>query len=239
MREKLLEAIRQHVAAEYPNEACGVVVETGSGQKFIPCQNIATNPRDFFTLSPTDKRAAADEGEIIMIVHSHPDVVALIPSELDRVQCDLSGVEWGIMSWPDGDFCTIAPREERDYVGRRWVLGYADCWSLIREYHRREYGIELNDYSVPYEWWVNGEENRYDDNYIAEGFVQIDPKDMKPGDMIMMRISAPVTNHAAIYLGENRILHHMFGLLSSRTPYGKYYRDRTVRVVRHRGLFDA
>jgi len=57
--------------------------------------------------------------------------------------------------------------------------------------------------------------------------------------MVMMQISAPVTNHAAIYLGDNTILHHNFGNLSARVPYGKYYRDRTVRVVRHKELLDA
>ena len=55
----------------------------------------------------------------------------------------------------------------------------------------------------------------------------------------MMRLNANVTNHAAIYIGDNRLLHHAFGQLSSRTPYGKYYRDRTVRIVRHKELFDA
>jgi len=29
MRKKLMDAIRAHVAAEYPNEACGVVVQAG------------------------------------------------------------------------------------------------------------------------------------------------------------------------------------------------------------------
>nr|WP_233424653.1 hypothetical protein [Enterobacter asburiae] len=44
----------------------------------------------------------------------------------------------------------------------------------------------------------------------------------------MMSVQASVTNHAAVYVGDNIILHHLFGHLSSRTPYGKYYRDRTV-----------
>ncbi len=235
MRKKLLDAIRTHVSAVYPQEACGVIVETGTTQRFIACRNIHADPENYFTLSPEDKLAAEQHGEIIMIVHSHPDVVDLVPSELDRIQCDYSGVEWGIMSWPDGDFCTISPRQERAYTGRRWVLGYADCWTLIRDFHRREFGIELRDYSVPYEWWEQGE-NRYDDNYIAEGFAEVALEDMQPGDMIMMKIASPVTNHAAIYLGENLMLHHMFDQLSARVPYGKYYRDRTVRVVRHKGV---
>ena len=226
MRKKLMDAIRAHVAAEYPNEACGVVVQAGRAQQYIPCRNISETPTETFTISPGDKLAASEQGEIIMIIHSHPDVVQLVPSEMDRVQCDWSGVEWGIMSWPDGDFCTLAPREDRDYAGRRWVLGVADCWALIREWYQREH------------------ENRYDDNWEAEGFVQVDPVDIRPGDMIMMRVQAQVTNHAGVYLGhhehqDNIMLHHNFGSLSARVPYGKYYRDRTVRVVRHRELMNA
>lgn len=234
MREKLLDAIRQHVAAEYPKEACGLIVQSGQQQIYIPCRNIADKPEETFTLSPEDQLAARARGEIIMLIHSHPDVVRLVPSELDRTQCDWSGIEWGIMSWPDGDFCTISPREDRDYAGRQWVLGYADCWSLIREFYLREYGIVLGNYSVPYEWWESGKERLYDDNWEREGFVEIAAGAMQPGDIIMMSVQASVTNHAAVYVGDNIILHHLFGHLSSRTPYGKYYRDRTVRVVRHK-----
>ncbi|MDR3431039.1 MAG: C40 family peptidase [Rouxiella aceris] len=239
MREKLMSDIRAHVAAEYPNEACGLIVETGTGQRFIPCRNIADAPADTFTLAPDDYLAATELGEVLMVVHSHPDVVQLVPSEMDRIQCDHSGVEWGIMSWPDGDFCTFSPRGDRELAGRRWVLGHADCWSLIMDYYRIEHGITVKNYSVDREWWVDSNENLYDDNWQAEGFVEIDASDMQPGDMIMMRVQASVTNHAAIYLGNNIMLHHMFGNLSARVPYGKYFRDRTVRVVRHKELINA
>jgi len=239
MREKLMNEIRAHVSAEYPNEACGLIVETGIGQRFIPCRNVAEKPADTFTLSPDDYLSAAELGEVIMVIHSHPDVVQLVPSEMDRIQCDHSGVEWGIMSWPDGDFCTISPRGDRELAGRRWVLGHADCWSLIMDYYRMEHGIIVRNYSVDREWWVDGKENLYDDNWQAEGFVEIDASGMRSGDMIMMRVQAPVTNHAAIYLGDNIMVHHMFGNLSARVPYGKYYRDRTVRVVRRKELVDA
>lgn len=243
MRKKLMDAIRMHVAAEYPKEACGLVVQAGRAQHYIPCRNISDKPEESFTLAPADKAAATQKGEIIMVIHSHPDVVQLVPSEMDRVQCDWSGVEWGIMSWPDGDFCTLSPRTDRDYTGRSWVLGFADCWSLIREWYQREYDIALGDHSVPYEWWEQGE-NLYDEHWQGEGFTEISPADIAPGDIVMMRVQAQVTNHAAVYLGrhdhqENIILHHMCGQLSARVPYGKYYRDRTVRVVRHKERMNA
>ncbi|MBP2197229.1 C40 family peptidase [Pantoea cypripedii] len=239
MREKIMNAIREHVAAEYPNEACGVIIQDGQSQEYIRCRNISDTPKEHFTLSPDDMAEAESRGEVLMVVHSHPDVVQLIPSELDRIQCDHSGVEWGIMSWPDGDFCTISPRGDRELAGRRWVLGHADCWSLVRDYFRLEHGITLGNWSVDYEWWVDGNENRYDDNWQREGFMEVDATAMQPGDVIMMRVRAPVTNHAAVYLGNNNILHHAFGNLSARVPYGKYYRDRTVRIVRHKELFSA
>ncbi|MNC43153.1 NlpC/P60 family protein [compost metagenome] len=54
--------------------------------------------------------------------------------------------------------------------------------------------------------------------------------------MIMMQVSAPVTNHAGIYLGDSMMLHHLFGQLSQRYPYSGYFQERTVRVVRRKEL---
>lgn len=54
MREKLMAAIREHAAADYPRECCGVIVQTGRKQIYIRCENIADNPDEQFTLSPAD-----------------------------------------------------------------------------------------------------------------------------------------------------------------------------------------
>ncbi|PKH20239.1 peptidase P60 [Enterobacterales bacterium CwR94] len=240
MREKLMNAIREHVASEYPREACGLIVQEGRKQIYIPCRNVASEPKEHFLMAQDDFQEAQKRGEVLMVVHSHPDVVQLIPSERDRIQCDHMSIEWGIMSWPDGDWCTISPRGEREYAGRQWLLGYADCWTLIRDYYRLEFGIELSDWSVDYEWWKGGKENRYDENWQAEGFVQVPLESMSPGDIIMMQIGdSPVTNHAGIYLGDNIMLHHITEQLSTRIPYGEYWRTRTMRIVRHKELLNA
>ena len=54
-------------------------------------------------------------------------------------------------------------------------------------------------------------------------------------DIILMNIESPVPNHAAIYLGENVILHHVTNRLSSRDVYkwGGYYHKMTAKVLRH------
>ena len=54
MREKLLEVIRQHVIAEYPKEACGVIIQKGNKQTYMPCHNDADDPlNNFVTVSYT------------------------------------------------------------------------------------------------------------------------------------------------------------------------------------------
>ncbi|WP_429621355.1 C40 family peptidase [Serratia sp. 2723] len=235
MQAEIMQAICEHAATEYPNESCGFVVQNGRKARYLPCRNVAENVLDNFVISPQEYAQAEDQGEIIRIIHSHPDVPVLIPSEMDRLQCDHSGIVWGIVSWPEGDYTEVVPRGERPLVGRSWLLGHADCWSLIRDYYRQEHGIVLNDYSVEHEWWLDGKTRLYDDHWYAEGFREFQGP-MRAGDMIMMQVSAPVTNHAGIYLGDGMMLHHLFGQLSQRYPYSGYFQERTVRVVRRKEL---
>lgn len=235
MQAEIMQAICEHAAAEYPNESCGFVVQNGRKARYLPCRNVAENTLDNFVISPQDYALAEDHGEIIRIIHSHPDVPVLIPSEMDRLQCDHSGIVWGILSWPEGDYTEVVPRGERPLVGRSWLLGHADCWSLIRDYYHQEHGIALNDYSVEHEWWIDGKIRLYDDHWYDEGFREFQGP-MRAGDIIMMQVSAPVTNHAGIYLGDDMMLHHLFGQLSQRYPYSGYFQERTVRVVRRKEL---
>jgi proteasome lid subunit RPN8/RPN11 len=234
MREKTTEAILAHAASEFPNECCGLVVQKGRVERYIPCKNITAVPTQQFELCPMDYVAAEELGTIIAIVHSHPgDGATTQPSELDMLQCDAHCVPWVIASWPEGDIRTIYPRGERELEGRGFVLGHADCWSLIMDWHKRQ-SIELKNYSVERPWWESGEENLYLDNWYAEGFRQVEIS--RPGDMILMQVSAPVVNHAGILLDDNQLLHHLYGQLSCKTPYDGYWRERTALIVRHKDL---
>jgi len=60
----------------------------------------------------------------------------------------------------------------------------------------------------------------------ASGEVQI-------GDVIVMQVKAEEPNHAAVYLGDGIMLHHMYGQLSNRVPYGGYWAERTITILRY------
>ena len=48
-----------------------------------------------------------------------------------------------------------------------------------------------------------------------------------------MNLVSPLPNHAAIYLGDQQVLHHVQGRLSSRDVYGGYYGKSTACALRH------
>lgn len=97
MRQKIIDAILAHTAAEYPRECCGVVVQKGRVQRYLPCRNIAADPEEHFHLSLEDYAVAEDRGTVIAIVHSHPDATTQ-PSELGKAQCDATLLPWHIVS---------------------------------------------------------------------------------------------------------------------------------------------
>ena len=236
MREKTIQAIVAHAAEVYPAECCGVVAQKSRVERYFPCRNIAENPTEQFHLSPEDYIAAEEWGTVTGIVHSHPDATTQ-PSELDKAQCDAMAIPWHIVSYPEGDLRTVMPRGELPLVGRAFVLGHTDCWGLVMSYFRQTHGIVLNDYRVDYPWWESGRENLYLDNWYECGFREFSGPPQS-GDMVIMQVSAPVANHAGILLDDGMLLHHMYGMLSQRVPYGGYWKDRTVKIVRHLSLIN-
>jgi cell wall-associated NlpC family hydrolase len=108
----------------------------------------------------------------------------------------------------------------------------------VRDWYALERGIDLPDFERFDEWWKRGM-NLYLDNFGSAGFEDTnltDRADLKVGDALLMQVASPVPNHAAVYLGDGLILHHLQGRLSSRDVYGGYWQKVTTQVLRHRDL---
>jgi len=230
---------RAHAEREYPREACGLVLVVKGREVYFPCRNIARSPEDHFVMSPEDRAAAEDRGEIIAVCHSHPDASPL-PSAADKVQCEITGVPWHVVSVsiPSGSEQPVAGAirthipcgYEAPLIGRPFEHGTHDCYGLVRDYYKREMGVELPDYEREFGWWDRGQ-NLYEDHVRECGF-EIVTDDPQVGDLFLMQIRSPVINHAAIYIGDGMILHHVINRLSSRDVYGGYWREVTRYRIR-------
>lgn len=244
-----------HAAAEYPREACGLVVDVGGGHEYVSCRNAASTPSEHFVLPAQDYALAEDRGHVVALVHSHPDASAQ-PSDADRVQCEASGLTWHVISVgqvdgrPEcGDIQTIAPCGYRaPLLGRQFAHGVLDCYTLVRDVFEREFGIRLGQYEREDDWWHKGQELYTLDRARDEGF-ELATDAPRRGDLVIMQVRAPVPNHAGVLLGDgglaeapdlapvaNGMIHHLYGRLSDRTVYGGYWRECTRLVLRHQEM---
>src|SRR3546814_4028951 len=90
MRKSTVAAMRAHAVQEYPRECCGLVVLVAGHEQYVPCANVALGGRHF-VMAPEDYARAEDAGEVVALVHSHPDAPAQ-PSAADRVACEATGL---------------------------------------------------------------------------------------------------------------------------------------------------
>jgi len=224
--------ILQHAKANDPKEICGLIHIVKGRRRYYPCTNIATTPDEHFILDPEDYAIAEDMGEIVAVVHSHP-ISRPEPSAADQIGCNNTGVPWIIVNPKTEQWGYCEPKDfELPYVGREFVFGVVDCYSLARDWYKREWGLELADFPRRDKFWERGE-NLYVEGYKSQGFRQISFEDLQYGDGILMQLGADLPNHGAIYLGDQQILHHVQGRLSSRDIYGGYYVKSTAMVLRH------
>lgn len=237
MNEANRQSAIAHARAEYPREACGLVVVRKGKEVYLPCRNIGVGT-DNFMLHPEDYAAAEQDGDIIAVFHSHPNLPPT-PSQADRVACESSGLVWYIVSIPNETWERIAPSGYvAPLVGREWSHGVLDCYALVRDWFKQERGIELQNFERHDQWWQHGQ-NLYLDNFEKAGFRVIPESELIAGDCFIMQIMSPVPNHAAVYLGDNIMLHHIQGRLSTRDIWGGYWRKHTVKIVRYENDLSA
>lgn len=232
IREKLLNKMREHAAASHPSEACGLIVQAGHSQRYVPCRNIHPEPTEHFELAPQDYAAAEDAGQVLAVVHTHPDATSR-PSKLDSAQCDAMGLPWYILSWPENDLRRVEPDVwPRPLIGRHYIYGMQDCYSIIQDWYQQERGIRLRRPETTDGWWKRGE-NVILEHYEACGFQRCD--DLHVGALIAMQYQAPVVNHCGLYIGDGQMIHHTPGRLSAPCVYGGYWQERTRAILRYVG----
>lgn len=231
MLESIVDEVYAHAETTYPNECCGLAIIFKGKLKYIPCSNMLSG--DAFCIPAEEYAKAEDMGEIVGVCHSHVNI-SPNPSPADLVACEATQLPWLIVSYPSKQYIIHNPTGYKaPLIGRPFYHGVLDCYSLVRDYYTETIGLDLGDFHRDNEWWNLGQD-LYMDNLEKQGFVIVE--DLKLHDGILMCLGSTVVNHAAVYIGDGKILQHCTNRLSSRDVYGGYWRKYTKYIVRHKSL---
>lgn len=250
--QKVIEDIREHARDDFPKESCGIICDG----EYIRCFNYALNPEKDFVISDKEIARHVIDGKLEAIVHSHPNGPHY-PSDTDMISQVETDVPWII----------VPIDEERSYdlivwggepapiIGRKFIHGVNDCYSLIRDVYRLgKTELKKQDVEWPFDpvelpefprrdcWWLkDGDveaQDMYIDGFKKAGFREVSFETVKPGDVFLIDIRSDKLNHGGLLLKNQLILHHLPSRLSRRESAGAWCRA-AKKWLRHEVSKDA
>lgn len=234
MIESIKDALYDHAKECYPRECCGLVIVFKGRIKYIRCRNVSEYIGDF-EIHHEDYIKAESMGEILAICHSHPNAQPT-PSDADRVGCEIHGIPWIIIGYPNGQIEQIEPCGfKAPLSGRKYVDGVHDCYGLAKDYYKEVLAIDLPNFKRCAKDVESGNIITLE-NIALMGFEIINLKDLDKHDIVLMQNESDVVNHIAVYLGDNIILHQCIGRLSGKDIFGGYWLKNTRYALRHKSL---
>ena len=234
--------IKDQALRESPNECCGFIYSVENSLVALPAKNTDLDPANFFTIDPKDYLKASLLGKIEGYYHSHIKESSF--SDFDLLMAEKLNLTAIMYCLADDKFYEYNPvGRELPFVGRQYITGVIDCFSLVRDYYNKIYNIILPDFKNAYrliEHKPDHPDNNRCHNVLPEyfeenGFVEVNKE--KEGDVLLMstpNILSPV--HCAVYKESNQILHHPFSKKSTISLYKDIHKKYTTHIFRHKAL---
>ena len=221
--------LQAHARETFPEECVGYVKDG----VYVRLVNRHPEPTKHFRIAVADLYGVNPD----VIWHSHPATGQVNPHWPSKADLELfygnPDVRWGVLAT---DGVEVGPMVIFDDInppgllGREYIWGVYDCYSLIRDWYKSQ-EIELKNYPRDLQEFQSGKD-LYGENFADAGFVEVGLNDLQVGDVLMMSIMSNKINHAALYLGGNEIIHHQINRFSCSDRFDKWERF-IVKVVRY------
>ncbi len=242
--KKTRKQVRELCRAEPTIEICGLLVYHLNEIKAFKCRNSSENPKENFTIHPKDYLKISLSGdEIVGIFHSHilNNNEFSLPDKINSSGLNLKSLLYCIET---DSFLEFTPEGYRSpYIGREFIWGEQDCLSLVIDYYNNELKLNIsgifdnrdaNIFTIAKNGW-DFTSNK--DRYNKYGFIKVDENIynliFKKNDLILIKSENNIPNHAAIYLGGNKILHqprNHFSLIENLEENVKFKIHEVLRL---------
>ena len=224
-------------------EICGLIYLDNKNYKFqvYPCQNRSNDKKNNFTISPQDFLNCSSLGKITACYHSHINESVTF-SEIDKNNSNMYNIHYILYNIKHDTFSFHIPNKEKNpYIGRPYIMGKSDCFTLMKEYALKEENINIYfPESLFYPKHLDDIKSVYADNFKKHGFLKLDKNTkLQKSDGLMMTfpgVSNDFPTHAAAYIGDGLILHHPFNSFSCVNIYDTFFKKHTTYVLRYKEL---
>ncbi len=222
MNAEIKAKVKAHALNDAPNEACGFVCVNNLGECIvIPTKNVSRNTRQSFVIDPKEYLAAMRVGEIVAYYHSHvDDFIRPQNEQFSKEDLDISYescLPALLYVHPNDTWNFHLPftYEPAPLLGRPFVWGVWDCYTLVRDYHLTKRGIQLGCYFAP-DNATNNTDFGYE-KYVKEAKLkEVQLNEITEGDIILFSIKSDFINHSVVYLDGNEFLHQPVNKISSK-----------------------
>lgn len=206
MHTSIKRQIIELAKAQPDREVCGFIYADGHTAKLFPCVNVAENPAEEFQIESLDYIRAEYLGDIFGVYHSHPTPVGFSEADLECAEeLALPFYMYDVQAdkWNEYIPKSYEPRVECE----DFVLGFKDCYGLVKDYFWLSYKKYLSDYDRD-ESFVHEEQGVIMDSFEKEGFTKVPVDSIQIGDVILFKTDKALPQHFGILIAPQVFLHH-------------------------------
>lgn len=242
LTEKIKSSIKEQAMKKMDEEICGLLYLDEEDIVLYPCENIAENPNKFFSISGESYLRCSKLGKIVAVYHSHLNNNGF--SEFDKLNSERHKIHFIIYSTTADDFYYYEPcGYDIPLLSRSYVVGYMDCFSLVKDYYKQKCNIILPELTHPYRFVSSKDSHPENDRvynilpdfFKDNGFACV--TNLKKHDLILCKtakIPSPV--HSLIYIGENQVIHHPREQKATVEPFHFIIKQAITHTMRHKSL---
>lgn len=224
-------AIRQLAAATPEQESCGFVLHNA---EVVQVPNSAPDPVHDFRIAASDYAHWDKEG-IRGVWHSHLELDGFSPVDQQVLAADT--LPWAVYTLASDRFHQCDPTSVAPLVGRPFVYGIYDCYSLVSD--------KLSELGAIIPPWPRGAWGEWD----TPGFTPFDEQwanfgqrvstDFRHGDVLFFNLGKHPghTDHVGVVIEPGTFLHHPASRTSRLDRLSPWWLRHLNFAVRHQALW--
>jgi cell wall-associated NlpC family hydrolase len=128
---------------------------------------------------------------------------------------------------------TLDDLEYENLLGKPWSMNVDDCFTLVINFYKQNFDIDIPNIARPTDWDADELDLIRMTMPRTNFFIVDENEELRPGDLLCVAYNSKNPNHLVIYVGNNEIIHHRYGLLSAKELYRPAWRMITGYVLRH------